>query len=89
MAAILKSIAFKTSKLSATKDFFINSLGFKIKESTYKHFVIYSKDVRIVFLESDSDLEIEFFVDSKLDNFINMKDPNDIKITIKNFNVFN
>ena len=85
MAAILKSIVFKTSKLSATKDFFINSLGFKIKESTYQHFVIYSKDVRIVFLESASDLEMEFFVDSELDNFINMKDPNDIKITIKKF----
>lgn len=81
MATSLKSIALRTSKLNETKDFFENDLGFEIDESSYEHFVLYSKDIRIVFISSDSKtLEVELYVGEIFSRLENNKDPNDIKI---------
>ena len=81
MLPSLKSIALRTSKLSETKDFFQNELGFEIGESSHEHFVLYSKDVRIVFISSDSKtLEVEIYIGELFSRIENKKDPNNIKI---------
>lgn len=81
MEVSLKSIAFRTSKINKTRDFFENDLGFEIDESSHEHFVLYSKDIRIVFISSDSKtLEVELYIGEILSSLENKKDPNDIKI---------
>jgi catechol-2,3-dioxygenase len=62
MASILKSVVLKTQKLSTTKLFFEEVLGFKIKESSYQHFVVHTKGVRIVFLESETEFGVELYI---------------------------
>jgi S-adenosylmethionine hydrolase len=85
MSSSIKSVVFKTPNLNATKSFFENSHGFKIKESSLQHFVLASKGLRIVFLESEADFEIELYMDSKTENLSNIKEPNGIKIRVKDF----
>ncbi len=81
MDTSLKSIALRTSKLSETKDFFENSLGFEINESSHKHFVLRSKGIRIVFISSESEiLEVEFYISEILSKQDFKNDPNRIKI---------
>ncbi len=43
MAAKIKAIVLRTQKLSATKLFFENDLGFRIKEFSHQHFVVHTK----------------------------------------------
>lgn len=82
MASDLKSVVLRTQKLSTTKLFFENILGFKIKESSYQHFVVHTKGVRIVFLESETELDIELYIDSNTINSTNLTDPNGIKLIV-------
>lgn len=65
MASEIKAIVFKTPLLKATKLFFENMLGFQIKETSLMHFVIYSKNLRLVFLKSERDFEIELYINEK------------------------
>jgi hypothetical protein len=85
MASNIISVALRTQKLSATKLFFENNLGFKIKESSYKHFVIHTKGLRVVFIESENEFDVELYIDSESGNFTRLKDPNDVKIVVKCF----
>jgi len=50
----LKPVVLRTSRLKKTQHFFETTLGIKIEESSISHFVIYAKDIRIVFNGSDS-----------------------------------
>ncbi|WP_291143896.1 hypothetical protein [Flavobacterium sp. UBA7680] len=96
MASEIKAIVFKTPLLKATKLFFEN-IGFQIKETSLMHFVIYSKNLRLVFLKSERDFEIELYTNEKESSekcltekcnehsFETSEDPNKIKvITIVN-----
>jgi hypothetical protein len=85
MASNIISVALRTQKLSATKLFFENNLGFKIKESSYKHFVIHTKGLRVVFIESENEFNVELYVDSKTVNHTKLIDPNDIRIVVNCF----
>lgn len=82
MASNLKSVVLRTKKLSTTKLFFENVLGFKIKESSHQHFVVHTKGVRIVFMESETELDIELYIDSATINSANLTDPNGIKLIV-------
>jgi catechol-2,3-dioxygenase len=82
MIANLKSVVVRTQKLSTTKLFFENVLGFKIKESSHQHFVVHTKGVRIVFMESETELDIELYIDSNTTNCTNLTDPNGIKLIV-------
>jgi len=85
MKSLVKAVVFKTPNLETSKHFFENSLDFKIRECSAQHFVLSSKGVRIVFIQTDSDFEIELFVDSKIEEILSLNDPNGIHITMKNF----
>jgi len=79
----LKALVLKTSRLKETLAFFIDQLGFIIKESSLTHFVIHSKGVRIVFIESKDELEVEFYLNKTLEESLTiLEDPNHIKIII-------
>lgn len=81
MVTKLKSVALRTSKLSETKFFFENNLGFKITEHSHQHFVLSAKGIRIVFIESDSENEgVELYIDSDKKDLLQLEDPNKIKI---------
>jgi catechol-2,3-dioxygenase len=87
MPTELKAIVFRTSKLKETKDFFVAELGFVIKESSVTHFVIHTKGIRVLFIESGSDFNVELYVTTRLDADAKNKltlheDPNKIKIII-------
>jgi hypothetical protein len=84
MPAVLKAIVFRTSKLKETKDFFINELGFVIKESSVTHFVIYSNGIRILFVATAKDFKIEFYMlePGAKNKLILQEDPNNIKVII-------
>jgi len=83
MPVLLKAIVFRTSKLKETKDFFINVLGFVIKESSVTHFVIHDKGLRILFVEQAGLLETEIYLNNKpAGNLRTLEDPNQIKIII-------
>jgi hypothetical protein len=69
MAASIKAIVFKTAQLNATKHFFKTVLGFQIKETSTQHFVVHSKGIRLVFIESGKGFEIELFVNDKSGGF--------------------
>ncbi|MDR6762044.1 hypothetical protein J2Y38_002255 [Flavobacterium sp. 2755] len=91
MAPEIKAIVFKTPLLKATKLFFEN-IGFQIKETSLMHFVIYSKNLRLVFLKSERDFEIELYTNEKESSekclsekcdehsFETSEDPNGIKM---------
>ncbi len=62
MPAKIKAVVFRTSRLKETKEFFITTLGFVIKESSFRHFVIYSKGIRLLFVESDNPFNVELYM---------------------------
>jgi catechol-2,3-dioxygenase len=95
MRAEIKAIVFKTTQLKATRDFFENILKLQIKESSARHFVLYSKSIRVVFVESLHDFGVEIFIKGRSDHFSkevrsdltiadfkNCRDPNGISIMI-------
>lgn len=79
------SVVLRTKILETTKLFFENNLGFKIKEYSHQHFVIHTKGIRIVFLESDTELEPELYIETNILNCTNQIDPNGIKLYLKQF----
>lgn len=83
MAAKIKAIVLRTQKISGTKLFFENDLGFKIKEFSHQHFVVHTKGLRILFLQSENDFGVELYIDAESRNFTSLKDPNDIQIVVK------
>ena len=79
----LKAIVLKTPRLKETLSFFIDQLGFIIKESSPTHFVIYTKGIRILFVESNNGLEIELYLTQKSAIELSVQeDPNHIKIIV-------
>jgi catechol-2,3-dioxygenase len=79
----LKAVVLKTSRLKETQDFFESILGMKIEESSITHFVVYSKGIRVLFVESNSGLEVEFYLTKKSTEGLTVQeDPNQIKIII-------
>jgi catechol-2,3-dioxygenase len=83
MKTLLKAIVFKTSRLRETQAFFETTLGMKIEESSITHFVVYAKGIRILFVESNSGLEVEFYLTKKSTEGLTVQeDPNQIKIII-------
>jgi hypothetical protein len=81
MTPIIKAVVFRTPRLAATKAFFLNQLGFLIREYSTTHFVIYSKDVRLLFVEASGDLEVEIYLDNTpVEKLTVLKDPNHITI---------
>jgi catechol-2,3-dioxygenase len=79
----IKAIVLRTQKLSATKLFFENDLGFRIKEFSHQHFVVHTKGLRILFLQSENEFGVELYIVSESGNFTSLKDPNDIKIVVQ------
>ena len=69
MGAAIKAIVFKTTQLKATKAFFENVLKLPIKESSVRHFVIYSKRIWLVFVESLHDFEVAMYLNDKSNPF--------------------
>jgi catechol-2,3-dioxygenase len=83
MKPCLKAVVLKTSRLRDTLSFFETTLGMKIEESSITHFVIYAKGIRILFVESNDDLEVElYFTQKSVEGLIVQEDPNQIKIII-------
>ena len=83
MKTLLKAVVFKTSSLRETQAFFETTLGMKIAESSITHFVVYEKGIRILFVESNSGLEVEFYLTKKSTEGLTVQeDPNKIKIII-------
>ena len=79
----LKAIVFKTARLSETRAFFETVLGMKIKECSRTHFVIHGGEIRILFVESDSGPEAEFYVFKKSSgNLTVLEDPNQNKVIV-------
>jgi hypothetical protein len=79
----LKAIVLKTPRLKETLAFFTGELGFMIKESSPTHFVIHSEAIRILFVESNKCLGVEFYLTPKsAGDIIVLKDPNQIKIVV-------
>jgi len=54
MSACLKAIVIKTPRLKETLSFFTGELAFAVKESSPTHFVIHSKDIRVLFVGTNS-----------------------------------
>jgi hypothetical protein len=80
---LLKAVVFKTSRLRETQAFFETTLGMKIEESSITHLVIHTKDIRILFVESNSGPEVEFYLTKKSTEGLTIQeDPNQIKIII-------
>ena len=98
MPTDLKAVVFRTSRLKETKDLFVTDMGMSIKESSATHFVIHSKGIRILFVESDNNVEVELYLSKvlrpsrkktftlhsrqKKSGFTIYQDPNGIKIII-------
>ncbi len=79
----LKAVVFKTSKLKETMSFYGDQLGLCIDEYSPLHFVIYSKGIRIVFIGSDTEENVElYFYKSVGERLAILEDPNQIKIII-------
>lgn len=53
MSTDLKAVIFKTTELIETKKYFENVIGIKLKENSARHFVLLSKDIRVVFIQTD------------------------------------
>lgn len=95
MTTEIIAVVFRTSKLKATKEFFSSKLGIAIKESSITHFVIHSKKIRLLFVESDDNFEVELYVRKRsgaseknkltlypIPALSIFEDPNNIKIII-------
>jgi catechol-2,3-dioxygenase len=83
MKVSLKAVVLKTSRLRETQNFFETKLGMIIKESSPTHFVIFSKGIRVLFIESDKGSEIELYLNQNSgEELIIREDPNEIKIII-------
>jgi catechol-2,3-dioxygenase len=83
MKPALKAIVFKTTRLRETQAFFEKTLGMKIEESSITHFVIFSKGIRILFVDSNSGPGVEFYLTKKSTEGLTVQeDPNQIKIII-------
>jgi hypothetical protein len=85
MATQIKAVAFKTTQLQAIKEFFAAKLGFSIKESSPLHIVIHSRGLRILFVKSDEDDEVELYVAGNIPKTMDSptgvnEDPTPIKI---------
>lgn len=79
----LKAIVLKTPRLKETLSFYIDRLGFTIKESSPTHFVIHSKGIRILFVESNNSIEIELYLAQKSTKELSVEeDPNYIKVVV-------
>ena len=52
MGARIKSISLRTTKLQETIDFYEKELKLEIQECALQHFVLYSKEIRVVFLST-------------------------------------
>jgi catechol-2,3-dioxygenase len=77
----LKALVLKTSRLKETLDFFETMVGVKIEESSASHFVIYDKGIRILFVASNNDGDVElYFTQKSIDGLTVCLDPNQIKI---------
>ena len=87
MRTHLKAVVLKTSQLKKTQDYFESTLGMKIDESSFSHFVIYAQGIRILFVESNNGLEVELFLTHKSAHGLSvLEDPNQIKIIISKNN---
>jgi catechol 2,3-dioxygenase-like lactoylglutathione lyase family enzyme len=79
----LKAIVFKTARLNETRAFFETVLGMKLKECSRTHFVIHGGEIRILFVESDSGSEAEFYVSKKSAGSLTvLEDPNHNKVIV-------
>ena len=79
----LKAVVFKTPRLKETMYFFSETLGFSINEYSLTHFVIHSKGIRIVYIESDANPGVELYLCKSMnEHFSILEDPNQIKIII-------
>jgi catechol-2,3-dioxygenase len=79
----LKAIVFKTARLSETRAFFETVLGMKLKESSRTHFIIHGSEIRILFVESNSGPEEEFYVFNKSTGMLTvLEDPNYNKVIV-------
>jgi hypothetical protein len=79
----LKAVVFRTPRLKETMSFFTGQLGFSINEYSPTHFVIYSKGIRIVYIDSNTEPEVELYLcKSTSEGFTILEDPNQIKIII-------
>ena len=79
----LKAIVLKTPQLKETLSFFVDQLGFAVKEFSPTHFVIHTKGIRILFVESNNGLEIELYLTEKsAKELCVQEDPNHIKIIV-------
>jgi hypothetical protein len=78
-----KAIVLKTPRLKETLSFFVDQLGITIKETSPTHFVIHSEGIRILFIESNNELEIELYLIQKsAEGLLVQEDPNHIKIIV-------
>ena len=83
MNSHFKAVVIKTPRFKETYAFFTEQLGFIVKESSPTHFVIHSKSVRILFVESNDELEIEVYLAQRSGEERTVReDPNHIKIII-------
>lgn len=83
MKSRLKAVVFKTSRLRETRTFFEETLGMPIEESSVTHFVVYSKGIRILFVESNGEAGVEFYLSKNPTEKLSVQgDPNQIKIII-------
>jgi len=62
MATEVKAVVFKTQCLKETKEFYTRTLGLKTSESSKNHFVIFSKGIRLLFVSSNQDFEVELYL---------------------------
>lgn len=79
----LKALVFKTPRLKETMSFYKDQLGLPVNEYSPVHFVIYTKGIRIVFIGSDTERNVEFYFCKSIgESFTMLEDPNQIKIII-------
>jgi hypothetical protein len=79
----IKAVVLRTCRLAATKAFFMDQLGLSIRESSATHFVLYSKGIRLLFVETTGYLEVELYLGSTPAKKLTvLEDPNHIKIII-------
>lgn len=84
MPAAIKAIIFKTPDLNADRVFFEEVLQLKILECSAQHFVIHSKNIRLVFIATPGAFEMEIYVtnDSVNTQLKNYKSPDGIKVVV-------
>ncbi|MFT3704539.1 MAG: hypothetical protein QM802_19385 [Agriterribacter sp.] len=85
MPANVKAIVLKTTKFKATRFLFENILKFQIKESSARHFVIHSKDVRLVFMKSFKHFKVEIYATEAYKHLSKQEDMSPPTYTIKNY----